>query len=51
MMGAIIKRDEQEALWKKLLRLWIDRKITYKELIKYYPDGYKRRMVNDEKTK
>ena len=38
-----IKRDEKVALWKKMLRLWIDRHIDYKKLMQYYPDAYKQR--------
>ena len=39
-MGQVIKRDPKERKWREMLARWVDRKITFKELMKYRPARY-----------
>ena len=38
LIGTICEEDPQEVVFDSMIRLWIERKIPYSELIRYYPD-------------
>lgn len=34
----VCEEDPQEVVFNNMIQLWIERKISFKELIKFYPD-------------